>query len=444
MPNRFRISVVAPLAVACCWSALPIAPAGTSKRAPLCDGSGYAGHLYYGLDQWRAELKAKPNNPHLMNETAIALRKAGRYEEAGELAQRLVALRKSTLGPDATEVARALNNLAVVYVDQGRYAEAEPLYQESLAIWRKQKGAEYCEVARVLYNLGILSHKLGWNTDAERYLHQSLALWQKNFGDEHPEFARAVGALGELYTDCGWYTAAEKRLLQALAIWEKRMGTDHPDYAICLKLLGALYKEQRQHADAESLYKESMAIWIAVMGDKHPEAGRVLKNISNLYVHREGVATNCTLSIAHIFSPARVKVASASWDAWRLTHFSAAQLADTSVSGMTASPHGDGVANLLKYALNLNPLTASTDGLPTLGQTNGFLTLTYTRRKPPTDLQYIVEAADNLAGEWSANGVSEVVLNDNGTLQTVVAADSVPIKDAPKRFLRLRVIWTGK
>jgi len=444
MPNRFRISVVAALAVACCWSALPTLRAATSKRAPLGDGSGYAGHLYYGLDQWREDLKAKPNSPHLMNETAIALRKAGRYEEAGELAQRLVALRTSTLGPDATEVARALNNLAVVYVDQERYADAEPLYQESLAIWRERKGPEHCEVARVLNNLGVLNRKLSRNADAERYYQQSLALWRKNFGDEHPEVARTLGNMGKLYTDCGWYSAAEKPLLQSLAIWEKKVGPDHPDYAWCLNLLGVFYKAQRQQAAAEPLYKESLAIWVAVMGENHPDAARVRNNLGNLYAHQDPVATNCTLSTAHIFSPARVKVASASWDAWRLTHFSAAQLADPSVSGTTANPHGDGVANLLKYALNLSPLTASTAGLPTLGQTNGFLTLTYTRRKPPVDLLYVVEATSDLAGEWSTNGISETILSDDGALQTVLAIDGVSLNDATKRFMRLRVIWTGK
>jgi len=415
-----------------------------SKRAPLRDGSGYAGHLYYGLEQWRAELKANPNNPHLMNETAIALRKAGLYEEAAELAQRLVALRKSTQGPEGIEVARALNNLAVVYVDQERYAEAEPLYHESLAIWRKRKGPEHCEVARVLNNLGVLNHRLGRHAEAERYFQQSLAIWRINFGDEHPEFARTLGNLGDVYTDCGWYPAAEKHLLQALSVWEKRVGPEHPDYASCLNLLGKLYKAQRQHANAESLYKESMAIWISVMSENHPEAARVRKNLENLYLHPNTVTTNCTLSTAHIFSPRALRAAASSWDAWRLTHFSATQLADPSISGLLSQPRGDGIANLLKYALNLNPLAASTAGLPTLGRTNDFLTLTYTRRKPPVDLLYIVEATSDLAGEWSTDGISEIVLSDDGALQVVLAIDSVSLSEATKRFMRLRVMWTGK
>jgi len=472
--------IVAVVAVAFCLSAPPVVRAAPitlselvltnrvaqSRRAPLGDGSGYAGHLYYGLDKWREELRANPNNPHLMNETAIALRMAGHYQEAEELARSLVTLRKSTLGPEAAEVARSLNNLAVIYANQERYADAEPLYQESLAIWRKQRGPDHCEVARVLNNLGDLSHKLGQNAESERYYQQSLAIWQKNFGDKHPEFARTLGNLGELYTDCGWYNAAEKLLLQALAIWEKKVGPEHPDYASCLRLLGVLYKEQRQHAAAEPLYKESLAIWIAVMGDDHPEVGRVLKNLGDLYEHRGQVAMNCSLSTtnlglgthfissivsdpttqvrisANTSAPVVINVLLSSWKAWRPTRFTAEQLATPAISDMTADPDGDGIANLLEYALNLNPLAASTAGLPSLGQTNNFLTLTYTRRKPLTDLQYLVEATADLTGGWSTNGISETVLSDSGTLQTVLATDAVSLKDAPKRFLRLRVIWT--
>ena len=35
--------------------------------------------------------------------------------------------REKALGPDHPDVARSLNNLAVLYYEQGRYADAEPL-----------------------------------------------------------------------------------------------------------------------------------------------------------------------------------------------------------------------------------------------------------------------------------------------------------------------------
>src|SRR5690606_3264455 len=43
------------------------------------------------------------------------------------------------------------------------------------------------------------------------------------------------------------------------------------------------------------------------------------------------------------------------FDAWRTSHFTTEELADESISGPLADANGDGVANLLAYALNLDP-----------------------------------------------------------------------------------------
>jgi hypothetical protein len=66
------------------------------------------------------------------------------------------------------------------------------------------------------------------------------------------------------------------------------------------------------------------------------------------------------------------------------------------------------------------------------------LTLTYPRRKPPTDILYEVEVADSLSGPW-ANSVTEQILGDDGSMQTILATDLAHITNASQRFLRLRV-----
>ncbi|MBK8039227.1 MAG: hypothetical protein IPK22_19150 [Verrucomicrobiaceae bacterium] len=45
---------------------------------------------------------------------------------------------------------------------------------------------------------------------------------------------------------------------------------------------------------------------------------------------------------------------SAGFASWQSTHFNPAQLADPLISGPTATPHNDGVSNLLKFAFNMN------------------------------------------------------------------------------------------
>jgi hypothetical protein len=105
-----------------------------------------------------------------------------------------------------------------------------------------------------------------------------------------------------------------------------------------------------------------------------------------------------------------------------------------------ADPDGDGIGNLLEYALGLDPLTAGLAGLPVLGQTNGCLALTYTTVNRATDITYRPEvSADLITWTNGAAYVTETVLASNTLTQTIQAHDLFPSAAAVCRFMRLRV-----
>ena len=86
---------------------------------------------------------------------------------------------------------------------------------------------------------------------------------------------------------------------------------------------------------------------------------------------------------------------------WREKHFTEAELADESISGPYADPDGDGLANLVEYALDGDPRTPDLDIAPRPGIFSGdegdFLTLGFVPATPlPSDLQYIVETSGDL------------------------------------------------
>jgi hypothetical protein len=62
-----------------------------------------------------------------------------------------------------------------------------------------------------------------------------------------------------------------------------------------------------------------------------------------------------------------------------------------------ASPANDGIDNLTKYALGLNPLVPATGGLPTLGRSGSFSEFSFTRMRDATDITYRLERSPNLA-----------------------------------------------
>ncbi|GEP45366.1 beta strand repeat-containing protein [Brevifollis gellanilyticus] len=146
---------------------------------------------------------------------------------------------------------------------------------------------------------------------------------------------------------------------------------------------------------------------------------------------------------------------------WRLTHFGT--LATSGNMADTASYAGDGIPNLMKYALGLNPLVAANPPALTgavMGSTdpllNDRLAIRFTLPKPvPGDVTYTVQASSNLttwtdvatnvhAGGWTwvaDEGLSQshIVQSDGGSTSTLQVGDLVPSIGNSPRMMRLQV-----
>ena len=135
-------------------------------------------------------------------------------------------------------------------------------------------------------------------------------------------------------------------------------------------------------------------------------------------------------------------------EAWRNTHFGSYD--NTGNGADNASPFGDGVPNLLKYALNLDPsaadttsMTASgTKGLPLVGvDATKHLTLTFVRRPASTSpgITYPVVVGTDLQ-TWTANAAAtESTTAIDAEFERVVVTDSVATSETGRRFVRLQV-----
>ena len=134
------------------------------------------------------------------------------------------------------------------------------------------------------------------------------------------------------------------------------------------------------------------------------------------------------------------------YQAWASGYFTAAEMDNSAVSGPNATPANDGISNLLKYALGLNPKVNGVASLPTPGTTStggkNYLTLTYTRLVAATDLTYTVEVSGDLA-TWTSGASSTAVVstvnNTDGKTQTVVVRDLTAQTGTARRFLHLKV-----
>jgi sugar lactone lactonase YvrE len=118
---------------------------------------------------------------------------------------------------------------------------------------------------------------------------------------------------------------------------------------------------------------------------------------------------------------------------WQTAEFSS-DASNPIIAGPLADPSGDGVVNLMKYGLLLDPNLSSRAGLPIQEVIGGDLTFTYTKNLAATDLTFTAETSTDLLN-WTTSGVSEQILSDDGTSQQIRA--SVSITSPAPGFLRL-------
>src|SRR5207302_9941812 len=128
---------------------------------------------------------------------------------------------------------------------------------------------------------------------------------------------------------------------------------------------------------------------------------------------------------------------------------------NTTMTAATANPSGDGIVNLLKYALALDPLKVSTDGLPKpqVLTINGkrYLALQFTRAASASDVTCTVQVASTLntwddgshygaGGDLSTNSfTTEVSRTSSNGIETIIVRDNMQVDAASHRFMRLKV-----
>lgn len=110
-----------------------------------------------------------------------------------------------------------------------------------------------------------------------------------------------------------------------------------------------------------------------------------------------------------------------------------------SIQSPSSDPDGDGLSNLLEYAMALEPTIPDAQNAPSVSVApNGRLQLTYRRNLQATDLTYSVQGVSDLGAAWlPLVSPSTEDLGTVGNVQTLRATDTVD--PGLRRFLRLSI-----
>jgi len=170
--------------------------------------------------------------------------------------------------------------------------------------------------------------------------------------------------------------------------------------------------------------------------------GNPVSNVGSFSMTQNGT------TVAVTFTPAPAE------QLWLQSHFGT-NWNNPAIAGDTSNPAGDGLSNLVKYALGLDPNVSNAPGGPQVAVMNGRLTITFTRNTGATDVVLNVMGADSINGPWtvlarSTDGAGFVVLvsgaskteTGSGAIVTDQISDAFLTTDPahPKRYLELQVV----
>jgi tetratricopeptide (TPR) repeat protein len=221
-----------------------------------------------------------------LNDLAVLRRAEGDYDEAEALCREALTMRRALRGDEHLDVAESLYQLAGLLQAKGEYDASEELFREALAVYEPLLGSDHTDVAAILNDLAIVREQKSDYAEAEALCRRALAIYRSALGDEDPRIATTLSNLAVLLHTKGDYAQAETLFHEALAMRRKLLGNDHPSVAASLNNLAALVKDQGDYSQAEKLFREALAIRRTSLGNEHPMVATTLNNLGGLLTDR--------------------------------------------------------------------------------------------------------------------------------------------------------------
>jgi TonB family protein len=190
--------------------------------------------------------KSEETSPELieaqkLNVEVLKLYKAGNYEEATQLAKRVLQTLEKALKPGDQQLSSALYNLGELYLARRKYGEAEGYYQRLLANYEQASRQNRTAMAKALDRLGFLNYMRLDFDDAEKFYQRSLALREQEQNSGKLEVATSLFNLAEFYRLRGDYEKAEPFYKRAIEIKGKALGPEDKDVELALERYSCLY-----------------------------------------------------------------------------------------------------------------------------------------------------------------------------------------------------------
>ena len=227
-----------------------------------------------------------PDHPDTLNtrsNLAGAYGDVGRFAEAIELFEQVLADQERVLGPDHPDTLATRNNLAGVYCSVGRFGEAIELYERVLADQERVLGPDHPKTLTTRHNLASAYGDVGRFDEAIELYERVLADQERVLGPDHPDTLATRNNLAGAYRSVGRFGEAIELFERVLAdrVWV--LGPDHPDTLITRNNLAGAYRSVGRFGEAIELYEQVLADRVRVLGPDHPDTLITRNNLAGAY-----------------------------------------------------------------------------------------------------------------------------------------------------------------
>jgi serine/threonine-protein kinase len=210
--------------------------------------------------EWReANGEVDHNLADSYNNVGLMQQELGWYQRAEQSLRQSIALHRQAGGPETTQAAPPLHNLALSLRSQRRLEEARLAAMESIAIKRRGE-TSLDSLAVTLAVLARIERQLGNLDAALAASRESLALREQVFGRDSIRIASGLATHADILSDFGQFAEAESLFLEALSLHvqtrsERSLGSANIrlDFAQFLQARGRL-------DEATSVWLEALSI----------------------------------------------------------------------------------------------------------------------------------------------------------------------------------------
>ena len=234
---------------------------------------GEAPTVREAIDRSRARLlggeldDAPEVRAELLGALGMVYNDLGFFDDARQLKEEGLRIRRAADPSDRPVLAADLNNLGRLYYDVGEYAAAEVRFSEAVAMWRRL--GVPAEVATSLRNLAAAAMHQGRYEEALGHHREILEIQHELLDAEHPEVASSLYSLGTLHRLRDEPEQAEPLLRQALAIYSQAYGPRHTRVAAVKSSLGRVLHALGRHPEARELYEQALDVRRQLLGEDH-------------------------------------------------------------------------------------------------------------------------------------------------------------------------------